>query len=144
MSATLDSKAEWVARVLGVAIPPRPGAEQAGTGPGSGATDGMAAWTAARMTALASLKLLENAFRAMDEPETDPAIILLRAIQANLTAAPTTLAQVAELENYVTNDEIIRSAEQPNGFGFKVELKTPLLTALAALRGALQPNGGRP
>ncbi len=113
-----------------------------------GGPNGIAGWQAARGTALASLKALEGAFRKMKEPETDRAIILLRAIQANLTEAPTTPAQVKELETYLSSDRIIQEAEMPNGFGFKVELRRPLLAALAGLRGepgsSGQPAAGGP
>jgi hypothetical protein len=111
-------------------------------GPTAPALNGMALWQAERGTALASLKKLEGAFRAMKEPEVDRAIILLRAIQANLTAAPTTPAQVRELEAYLNTDRIIQEAEMPNGFGFKVELRKPLLAALAGLRGEPGTSGG--
>jgi hypothetical protein len=106
--------------------------------------EGMAGWQAARGVALASLKVLEGAFRKMKEPETDRAIILLRAIQANLTEAPTTPAQVTELENYLTTDRIIQEAEMPNGFGFKVALREPLLAALARLRREQDAIGEQP
>ena len=39
-----------------------------------------------------------------------------------------------ELISYLGTDSIIQEAEIPNGFGFKVELRRPLLTALAALK----------
>jgi hypothetical protein len=122
------AKADWVTRVLGYRFP-----AAAAALPG-GAADAMAGWQAARGTALASLRALEGAFRAMKQPQTDRAIILLRAIQANLTAAPATPAQVGELERYLGTDRIIEEAEMPNGFGFKVELRVPLLAALAALK----------
>lgn len=120
------AKAEWLGKVLGVALPARGGA----------APGGMAAWQAARGAAIASLKALENAFRSMKEPEVDEAIILLRAIQANLTAAPETPQQVAELERYISTDDVIEEAEEPNGFGLTVDLRGPLLAALAELKAA--------
>ena len=91
-------------------------------------------WTSARATALASLKALEGAYRGMKHPLSDRAIILVRAIQANLTAEPGTPAQVKELESYLVGDRIIAEAESPNGFGFEVKLRVPLMAALAALK----------
>jgi len=96
----------------------------------------LAQWQTARGDALTALRQLENAFRNMQHAASDRAIILLRAIQANLTAAPTSLAQIAELENYLNTDRIITEAEMPNGFGFKVQLRAPLLAALTELRHA--------
>ena len=122
------AKVEWVTRVLGYRFP-----SVAAVQPG-GSAGAMTGWQAARSTALASLKALEGAFRAMKQPQTDRAILLLRAIQANLTAEPATPAQVEELERYLSTDRIIEEAEMPNGFGFKVELRVPLLAALAALK----------
>jgi hypothetical protein len=138
--AQLDAQAEWVARVLHLKLPlPVSVASNANLAP---TATGMAGWTQARDAALKSLKLLENAFRAMKEPESDPAIILLRAIQANLTAVPATQAQVNELISFITTDDIIASAEQPNGFGFKVELRKPLLAALQGLKLESEPAQG--
>jgi hypothetical protein len=135
---TLDNaKAAWLERVLGW----RP---QAGPAPSNNAGDAMAGWTAARTTALASLKALEGAYRGMKHELSDSAIILLRAIQANLTATPATPAQVKELEAYLTGDRIITEAETPNGFGFKVELRKPLLAALAKLKQEQAAGSARP
>ncbi len=98
--------------------------------------DALAGWQAARATAMTSLRALEAAVRRMDVPERDRAVILLRAIQANLTEAPTTPRQVAELQRYIETDDIIAEAEDPNGFGITVALRRPLLAALAGLREA--------
>lgn len=130
--ATTEQNA-WIGRVLGVGLGGEISARQTAPADVAG-SKGMAAWQVARGTALASLKALEDAFRKMQEPEVDEAIILLRAIRANLTEAPTTPAQVKELEDYLKNDRIIREAETPNGFGFKVSLRDPLLGALAGLQ----------
>jgi len=123
-----DEKAAWLERVLGLRVP---ATSTRATG-GRGAA--MVGWTSARATALASLKALEGAYRAMKHPLSDGAIILVRAIQANLTAEPGTPAQVKELEAYLIGDRIIAEAESPNGFGFEVKLREPLLAALAALK----------
>ena len=95
---------------------------------------GMAEWQAARATALATLKALEAEVRQMEVEEGPEAVILLRAIQANLTAQPETPQQVAELQRYLETDDIIAEAEEPNGFGITVSLRAPLLAALAGLR----------
>jgi hypothetical protein len=97
----------------------------------------LAAWQAARNQVMGGLKQLENKIRAMNDPEGDPAIILLRAIQANLPANPSTLQQAAELERYLNADSIITDAESPNGFGIKIEIRKPLLAALGKLKSQM-------
>jgi hypothetical protein len=109
-------------------------AETASDEPPPPPATGMAAWTRARADAMDTLKALEGAIRGMNDPLGDRAIIRLRAIQANLTESPATARQVDELERYVSTDDIIVQAEEPNGFGFEVKLRTPLLAALKSLR----------
>lgn len=124
MPESVDARAAWVQRVLGIVV-----------GVATPAA-GMEAWRSARSSALASLKALEGAFRAMDEPEVDSAIILLRAIASNLTERPETRRQVDELRRYINTDDIIDDAEEPNGFGITVSLREPLLAALDQLQSA--------
>ncbi len=126
------AQVQWVERVLGVDV-------GASTPPGSGGSTvpgsrGLAGWRAARTAAINTLKELEAAIRDMDVPERDEAVILVRAIQANLTAEPSTPQQVAELQRYIESDDIFAEAEDPTGFGIKVELRVPLLAALDGLR----------
>ena len=121
-----DAKAAWTERVLGVVV----------GGRGSGTLPDLSGWRAARATAIASLTALEAAVRGMDVPERGEAIILLRAIRANLTAEPATPQQVAELRRYIATDDIIAEAEDPNGFGIEVNLRAPLLAALDGLGAA--------
>jgi hypothetical protein len=128
MAAIDEAKAAWVARVLGWSPDATP--------PQNDPADAMAGWSTARATALASLKAMENAYRGMQHTLSDSAVILLRAIEANLTAEPATPAQVKELENYLTGDRIIAEAETPNGFGIEVALRKPLLAALDGLKRA--------
>lgn len=97
----------------------------------------LAAWTQARTAVLAQLLALEKAIRGMKDPEGDAAIILVKAIQANLTARPDSRQAVAELERYISTDDIIDEAQGPNGFGLTVEIRTPLLAALSKVRAAL-------
>jgi len=99
----------------------------------------LSAWQAQRAGVVASLKQLETSIRAMRDPEGDAAIILVKAIQANLTEAPTTPQAVDELDRYLRTDDIIAEAEEPNGFGISIRIREPLLPALAALKSALAP-----
>lgn len=125
-----SARDEWVRKVLGVSVPVRePGQPTAG--------DGLAAWKAARSTAIGQLKQLEAAIAAMRHPRGTSAIVLVKAIQMNLTAAPDTRRSVDELRRYLETDDIIQEAERPNGFGLKVELRGPLLRALGILERQL-------
>lgn len=99
----------------------------------------LAGWTAARAKAINDLKQLESKIKAMADREGDAAIVLLRAIQANLTAEPASARQIAELEKYLQTDAIIKDAEAPNGFGIKIALRQPLLAALAKLKPVAKP-----
>lgn len=94
---------------------------------------GMAAWQKAREAAHLTLANLARAIADMNDPDGDEAIILVRAIMANLTEEPATLQQVEALVRYVTDDGIVQEAEAQNGFGIEVVLRTPLLEALAVL-----------
>jgi hypothetical protein len=124
MSGTDNSlKDAWVTRVLGVA----PG------GSGSGASPSLDKWTSARASVITTLKDLEDSIRSMDDPQGDDAIILVRAIAANLTAEPTTRQQIDELKRYLQSDPIIDDAESPNGFGIHVQIREPLMSALLAM-----------
>ena len=120
---TLDGRA-WLSQTFGVSL---------GGGGGGGGLEG---WRSARTAALGQLVALETAFRGMDEPEVNEAIILLKAIQANLTEAPETAQQVDELRKYLETSDIIEEAEEPNGFGLTINLREPLLAALAQVRPA--------
>lgn len=116
---------DWVARVLGV------------TFPGGGAGSALAGWQQARGEAVAQLRKLGRAIRANDDPEAQPAIVLIEAIVKNLTVAPADRRAVAELVRYLKTDDIIGEAESKNGFGIDVSLREPLLRALAPLQAAL-------
>lgn len=105
--------------------------------PAGGLDTALEQWTNARGKVINDLKALEKAIRDMKDPEGDEAIILVKAIQANLTSRPETAKAVQELERYISTDEIITEAEEPNGFGLKIAIRGPLLPALAALRSAL-------
>jgi hypothetical protein len=97
----------------------------------SGQNTAMEAWHQARSTAIGQLRQLEGAIRKFVHPQSDAAIILVKAIQANLTETPDARG-IVELKNYLSSDSIITEAELPNGFGITVSLRQPLLAALAS------------
>jgi hypothetical protein len=117
----------WVQRVLGLDLPP---AE-------SGLIAAQVAWSRRREDVVTTLKGLETAIRKMNDPDGDEAIILVRAIAANLTPMPDSKSSIAELRRYLATDRIIGDAELPNGFGIRVQIRAPLLGALDALDTAM-------
>jgi hypothetical protein len=126
-SANRSAQDAWVSRVLGVETKSGRKVESVARARAS------EQWRAARETVLATLKDLETSIRSMNDPLSDDAVILVRAIAANLTAQPQTPQQINELKRYLQNDTIIDDAESENGFGIKVEIRTPLISALLAM-----------
>ena len=113
-------------------------AQGAADGPNAAAIKpALAGWETARGAAIAQLQKVSDAIKDFDHPQSDEALILLKAIQANLTAKPATLESVNELQRYLETDGIITEAEEPNGFGITVVLRKPLLEALGKLRPLL-------
>jgi hypothetical protein len=133
---------EWVARVLDIRVGGRAAGRRKPAGPPPPEPTGLALWQRTRSEALTSLKALEHVIRATDDPDRDEAIILLRAVQANLREVPATMQQVDELQKYIDADDVVAAAEQPNDFGVTVDLTGPLRLALASLRAELEASGG--
>jgi len=119
----------WVLRVLGF--------DPTKATNGSGLKPALERWAQSRAAVIGQLKQLETAIRAMNDPLADEAIILVKAISANLTAAPDSKRAVAELRRYLETDSIIDDAELENGFGITVRIRDPLIPALDALDRAM-------
>jgi hypothetical protein len=94
-------------------------------------------WTEARAQVIDGLKQLEGEILAMNDPDGDDAIILVRAIQTNLTVKPDTPNAVVELQRYIETDQIITDAEGPNGFGITITIRDVLAPVLETLRAAM-------
>ena len=122
-------QAEWVHRVLGI----DPAGSSGGSGGGGGVKAALDRWTASRSEVVGQLRKLESAIKGMQHPSGDRAIILVRAIIANLTPAPDSKRSVAELRRYIETDDIIDDAESQNGFGIDIRIREPLLPVLEAL-----------
>lgn len=93
-------------------------------------------WQAARASVVEQLKQLGVAIAATKDTESKRAIIMLQAIIKNLTAAPDTRQSVLELERYLTTDDLISDVESPNPFGVAINVRQPLLDALASLKAS--------
>lgn len=91
-------------------------------------------WKAARGDVVKTLHSLGSAIVGAKDPEAKEAIILIKAIAANLTETPDTRQKINELERYLVTDDIIDEAEEDNGFGFEVRIREPLLTVLEDLK----------
>jgi hypothetical protein len=95
--------------------------------------DGMKRWQAARSNAVEQLNKIAKAIAATRDPDAKGAIIELQSIVKNLTPSPGTPQQIAELDRYLREDDVITAAEEvPPRFG-KLKIREPLLKALAAL-----------
>ena len=128
---------EWLQRVLGVGGPSSSSVPTATESDDDQLQNALAGWTKVRTKAMGSLRALEGAIRGMNHPAGDKAIILVKAITANLTETPDTKNRITDLRNYLQNDRIIEEAEEPNGFGINVDLREPLLEALEEVEWAL-------
>ena len=129
------TKDAWVPRVLGLEIQPdrTPAASRNPADKQRAAEQ----WGTARGVVLATLKELETSIRSMNDPLGDAAIILVKAISANLTEAPNTPRQIDALKSYLQSDSIIDDAESPNGFGIEVRIRAPLMVALDAIERSM-------
>ncbi len=142
------AQSDWLKRVLGFAfddgepapplVTPQPPTSRKPAAKPAPELKGMALWQAERAKAVAALRQLEAAMDETDHPERTAAVILVRAVRANLTEVPATLAQVEELQRYLDADDVVDAAETPNEFGVTVALREPLGRALASLRESLQ------
>src|SRR6185295_13193175 len=96
-----------------------------GTATGAGAR----AWQTARADVVARLKDIAAVLNASKHPEKDKALIQFGAVARQLTAQPSTPQQIAELEAYLTKDDVVADI-----CDLAFDLKTPLLGALSTLR----------
>lgn len=93
----------------------------------------MAGWRAARQAAIDDIDDVIEAVRATGDPDASKVEIELKAIIANLTENPDTPQAVAELRRWLESDDVITAAEEvPPHYG-ALDLRRPLLAALAVM-----------
>jgi hypothetical protein len=121
-----EDKLEWVERVLDVWIDfgdEHYGAEQR--------EENLALWRDARADAIEALQEVIANVRATDDPDAVRVEVVLKSIVMNLTERPETPQAVAELRRYIEDDDVITAAEEvPPEYG-ALDLRAPLLAALA-------------
>jgi hypothetical protein len=111
--------------------PPPPGTKPT-EGPPAG--QGLGAWQAARELVVKDLRAVAAQIAATKDPTAAAAIVELQSIIKQLTPAPTTPQQVAELDRYLRTDDVITAAEEiPSEMG-TVRIREPLLKALESLK----------
>jgi len=114
--------------------PANSGSSAEATASSSGLDAALATWQRAREAVIDTLDDLSDALAAARYPESNKAIVLVRAIQANLVERPQSRRKADEIDRYLSTDEIIGHAEGRNGFGIQVRIREPLLAALATLK----------
>jgi hypothetical protein len=89
----------------------------------------LAAWQAARSDVIARLREVGKEIAAANHAESAPALIELKAVIANLTEKPATKQQIAELERYLGDDDVVLDVCE-----LAYDIRTRPLAALADLK----------
>ena len=103
--------------------------DDAATGAAAPAGDALADWQAARATALASLKAVATRIGAAKHASSGKAILEINAVMKNISAAPSSLQQVTELQHYLGSDDVVHDV-----CDLAEDIRTPLLRVLDRLR----------
>jgi hypothetical protein len=96
---------------------------------GNGAGPDLAAWQAARSAVVNQLRAVAKVVAGSKHAEANQALVMLNALITNLTPAPATAQQVAELKRYLDTDDVITDVCK-----HAFDMRTPLLGALASIR----------
>jgi hypothetical protein len=86
-------------------------------------------WQAARANAITRLNEVAKQVAEAKHPQSEKALIELKAVIANLPAEPNTAQKVLELEQYLDQDDVVLDICQ-----FAEDIRTPLLGVLAQLK----------
>ena len=98
----------------------------------AGPTEALANWGRVRTETIAILKDLAKKVAAARHEKSATALIEVNAVIKNLTAEPSTAQQVAELERWLQQDEVVADVS-----AMAQDIRTPLLGALSGLKSAL-------
>jgi hypothetical protein len=94
----------------------------------------LAAWEAAREQVVVEIRKAAAAVAATKNVHARAALIELQSIIRQLTPRPQTPQQVAELQRYLQTDQVITDAEALPSWLATLQIRAPLLKALAALK----------
>ena len=94
----------------------------------------MAEWQKKRTAAVAALKSVATKIASAKHASSAKAIMEIQAVMKNLTAEPTTLQQVTELQKYLGSDDVVQDVCE-----LAEDIRTPLLRALHGLHGEIAP-----
>jgi hypothetical protein len=101
-------------------------------GGGKDPAKAMEEWKTRRAAAVTSLKSVATKVAGAKHASSAKAIIELQAVIKNLTAEPSTLQQVTELQRWLTDDDVVNDVCE-----LAEDIRTPLLGALTQLRSAI-------
>jgi len=96
---------------------------------GTSAAAALKQWQAARAKAITSLNEVAKQVADAKHPQSEKALIELKAVIANLPAEPNTAQKVLEIEQYLDRDDVVLDICQ-----FAEDIRTPLLDVLAQLK----------
>jgi hypothetical protein len=115
------------------AVPHQQAVEAHPAAPPSG-VPGLKDWQSARTVVVNQIRAVANAVAQTKDPDAAPVLIALNSIVKQLTESPTLPQQVAELEKYLRDDDVITAAEEvPPQYG-SLRIRAPLLQALGKLK----------
>lgn len=92
----------------------------------------MEQWKAERAAAIEALRKVAADVAAAKHPASAKAVVELQAVIKNLTPEPATLQQVASLQTWLANDDVVRDVCE-----LAEDVSAPLLAALDELQSAL-------
>jgi len=106
-------------------------------------TDGKAAaelqqWQAAYIEVRNQVRKLQAVIVQAKDTNSNKAVLQLESIVKNLASQPTTQQDVAELERWISDDELIAMIASPNPLGLEVKIADRLLPVLSALKPHLE------
>jgi hypothetical protein len=99
---------------------------------GTSAAAALKQWQAARAKAITSLNEVAKQVAEAKHPQSEKALIELKAVIANLPAEPNTAQKVLEIEQYLDQDDVVLDICQ-----FAEDIRTPLLDVLAQLKSQI-------
>ena len=92
-------------------------------------------WRIARTAAITVLKALAREAAELRDPESAKAVIEVQAVVKQLSAEPRSAQQVAQLMQWVSEDEVVIDV-----CNLEQDIRTPLLNALSAMQKTVPAN----